>query len=243
DQLANLAKTWTRLQALEKAAPLSKRDPKQGPETLAGVANRVSKNLRGELLETLTEIRKEQVKSISNQSRIQDLKMIYNEFAASIQADQVILTSYDPTQTETLDILDDNDSQNSWLQISITERLINHSLRSLEADSRFDLSSTLESINRLLDWRQELKSSLSELRDILEQKAGSATSQILAHYDSVIDQRIARQQKWAGDIDFLSYSDRSQRQSKEKEAHALELQILTDDLQNQGQGVVKTWQR
>ena len=243
DQLANLAKTWARLQALERAEPFSAKESQQGPETLPIVANRVSRNLRNELLETLTEIRKEQVKNIVEQSRIQDLKMIYNEFAASIQADQMILTSYDPTQTEMLDILDDNDSQNSWLQISTTERLINHSLGSLESDSRFDLSSTLESINSLLNTRKELKSSLADLRDILERKAGSATSQILAHYDSVINQRIARQKKWAGDIDFLSYSDKSQRQAKEEEAHALELQFLADDLQNQDQGVVKTWQR
>jgi tetratricopeptide (TPR) repeat protein len=240
EALSQLAQTWTRLQKTSLAHPALGHQNSGGDDN--GHAKLANK-LKNDMLASLKEIRYEQAKSIVEQSKMHGLMETFREYVQLIQTDQKIITAYEPDATQTLDLLDDTDSQTAWREIKNSGTLIDQSLQDLASEARLDLSNTLSQVNKLFDTKSRLESDINTLRSVLEQKAGSASAQILAHYDAVIDQRIAKQHKWSGDVDYLAYADQTEKQLKAKQKHELEMQILSDNLQILEPEAGKTWQK
>ncbi len=91
-------------------------------------------------------------------------------------------------------------------------------------------------------YSKEFKNEFDNLTEILEKNAAKTSPDLLAHFESVIGQRIANQQKWAGDIDYLEYAKKTDEHKNIKKHRELEIQILSDNLRDQESGA-RQWPR
>lgn len=237
EQLADLAKVWNKY---EKTAV-----------KVASASDGFDKNLlsqgisksRQDLLSTLTRIRKEQASQLVEQSRIREVRYLLEQFAASTHDDELILSSYEPEQGQTLDNLDDADSQSAWKMVNQIGVQLHRQLIQLDKDAERDLGSSLSQITQLMTRREKMTQDIAMLQDVLAHKAGAAASTLVAHFDNVIGERLARQQKWGGDLDYLTYVGVKDDQEQKKKKNDLELQILSDSLRETEQSKVTQWPR
>ena len=88
-----------------------------------------------------------------------------------------------------------------------------------------------------------LNNDLDHLKNVLETYGGESLAGILSHYDNAISQRLARQYKWAGDLEYLTYVKVTDDHAALTRKQALESQILSDNLQSIEQQGAGQWPR
>lgn len=237
EQLASLAKVWkkydgTAVKVASAADGMEKRVLSEGIE-----------KSRKDLLSTLKDIRREQASQLIEQSRIREVRYLLEQFASAVHDDQLILTSYEPDQAQTLDNLDDQDSQQAWKLTSQIASNLHKLMIQLNKDADAELGTSLKQIEQIMGRREKLARDVDILQEVLARKAGAAASTLAAHFDHVIGERIARQQKWGGDLDYLTYVGVKEGQEQSRRKTELELQILSDNLRETEQTKVTQWPR
>ena len=84
---------------------------------------------------------------------------------------------------------------------------------------------------------------LVHLKRVLEAYGGESLAGIMAHFENGISQRMSRQYKWAGDLEYLTYVKVKNQQESDKRKNDLEVQILSDNLRETEQGGASQWPR
>ena len=237
EQLAALAKVWkkydgTAVKVASAADGMDKRAVSEGIE-----------KSRKDLLSTLKDIRREQAAQLVEQSRIREVRYLLEQFASAVHDDQLILTSYEPDQAQTLDNLDDQDSQQAWKLTSQIASNLHKLMVQLNKDADAELGASLKQIEQIMSRREKMARDVDILQEVLGRKAGAAASALAAHFDHVIGERLARQQKWGGDLDYLTYVGVKEGQEQGRRKADLELQILSDNLRETEQTKVTQWPR
>jgi hypothetical protein len=241
EQLVELAKHWNKLSTMNKSSPTK---AAMADSETKGTSDQVTANqVRQDMLATLTDIRRLQAANIVRLSKIDEQKKVFEGYMNEIHESQSVLETYEPLETQTLDLLDDQDSQQAWKLIQNTSSLLYQSLDDLYRDADQNLSKTLASIDGLLSREQKQRREIALLRELLEKTGAQLTSTLIAHFDQVIGQRIAKQEKWSGDIDYLRYTKASDAHDNQTKSKDLELQILSDSLRQPGQGEPAQWMR
>lgn len=237
EQLASLAKVWQK----QSATAARVASAGEGPEKsyLTGAVNKSRKDLLG----ALTDIRREQAALVIEQSRIREIRYLLEQFGASVHDDELILTSYEPDQAQTLDNLDDQDSQQAWKLVNQIATNLHKLMIQLNKDADAELGQSLGQIEQIMSRREKMSRDVGILKEVLGRKAGSAAGALASHFDNVIGERLARQQKWGGDLDYLTYVNVKGDQEKLRRKNDLEIQILSDNLRETEQSKVTQWPR
>ena len=242
EQLVRLADEWETLNHLEAAAksskPLSEHDAAQTADLGTKIAS-----ARQDMMQTLTEIRRVQAANIVEQSPINDILYVIQQYASALYDESKIISTYEPKTGQILDALDDEDSRANWNLWLETVAALNSNIKDLKAQAGKDLADLFAALGKIDQTRSTIARDLENLKSILETYGGESLAGIVAHYDNALNQRLARQYKWSGDLEYLSYA-------KEKNAHDamtkkknLELQILDDNLKDLEQGGATQWPR
>jgi TolA-binding protein len=236
EMLLKLAKQWERNEKSINGA--AKKNP--GDVELDALEQAMA--LRSKMKESLTAIRRYQAQNLVGQSRLKEVRFIYEQFETTVIDDQAVISTYEPNQTQTLDILDDDDSQKAWSIYMTNTKLIVQSMMQLEQDAESFLKRNIADIDRLLERKKKLFADVKDLTDVLQSKGASAAPAMLAHFDYAFGQRIAKQQKWSADIDFIKYTQATDDHKTLKRKQELELQVLSDNLREKDTGVSQ-WPR
>lgn len=235
EQLVKLSDEWKKINKLEAelnakviASPSTKAN---SPETgeLVALKDKISK-LRSDLMTSLVQVKRSQAQSIVDQSNIDDILYIIQQYGTSLHEDSLIISKYEPKSGEMLDALADEDSRLSWTLWRDAVAALHEQLKSLRDDAAKQLNSTLASLDKVNKTRLHLEGDIDDLTSVVETYGGESLGVILSHYDNELNQRLGRQYKWAGDLEYLNYVQAKNDQEASAKKLALEKQILSDSL-------------
>lgn len=233
EQTSRLSKDWERIGSLE-AKQAANRLQSQKDEDTEHLTQSIS-SARLDMLKTLRDIQASQVKNLANQSEIRDLTAIVDNFSKLIYQDYLILSSYRPETGNALDRFDSDDADNAWSIWLDTSNLLYENLQKTHANASEALANTISDLDRVDEIKTAILTDIKNLTSALEKLGGDQLPKILAEFDYSISQRAGRQIKWAGDLEFLRYIETTNERERARRKHALELQILSDDVQDSGQ--------
>jgi hypothetical protein len=242
EQLVKLAEEWEKLNRLEAATksgkPLSEQDAAQNADLQTKIAT-----ARQDMIQTLTEIRKMQASNIVEQSQINDILYVIQQYASALYEESKIIAAYEPKSGQILDALDDEDSRANWNLWLETVAALNANIKDLKSQAGKDLATVFASLAKIDQSRANMVRDLENLKSVLETYGGESLAGIVAHYDNALNQRLARQYKWSGDLEYLSYAKEKNSHDAMTKKKNLELQILDDNLKDIEQGGATQWPR
>jgi hypothetical protein len=198
---------------------------------------------RQDMLETLLEIRKIQANNIVEQSRFNDILYVLQQYASALHEESRIIANYEPATGQVLDTLDDEDSRASWGLWQDVVTNLNANIKNLKNKAGSDLADVFEMIAKLDKTKEAIGHDLVHLKGVLEAYGGESLAGIMAHFENGISQRMSRQYKWAGDLEYLTYVKTKNQQESDKRKNDLEVQILSDNLRETEQGGASQWPR
>jgi hypothetical protein len=242
EQLTRLATEWETLSKIAAGAnggsQLSGQDVIQKNDLTSKVAS-----ARQDMLQTLTEIRKIQASNLVDQSSINDSLYIIQQYASALYEESKIIARYEPDSGKILDALDDDDSRANWTLWLETVATLNSGIKDLRSKAGDDLASVFKSLDKIDQTRTGIIRDLEALKNVLETYGGESLAGIIAHYDNALNQRLARQYKWSGDLEYLTYAREKSSHDAMTKKKNLELQILNDNLKDLEQGGATQWPR
>jgi hypothetical protein len=235
EQLSKLSVKWTKLNQLEaqaSAALLSSPDARTADVKLI---KEKSASLRSDLMKILSEIKVHQAINIISQSGIDDILSIVQAYASALHEESQIISKYEPNSGRILETLADEDSQLSWTLWRDVVNLLYVDIQALRTEAQQKLSKTTQLLSQIGKKRAELEGHLLDLQAVTETFGGEDLPMILSYYDNQLNQRLARQFKWSGDLEYLSYVSVKTEQETSGKKLALERQILDDTLRSLGE--------
>jgi hypothetical protein len=198
---------------------------------------------RQDMLATLLEIRKNQAANIVEQSRLNDILYLLQQYASALHEESQIIATYEPATGRVLDALDDEDSRATWGLWQDVVGNLHANIKQLKMQAGKELSSVFETLAHLDKTKEGIGRDLAHLKSILETYGGESLAGIITHFDTAISQRMARQYKWAGDLEYLTYVKSKNEQESNRKKQELEVQILSDNLRDIEQGGATQWPR
>ena len=192
---------------------------------------------------TLLEIRKIQAGNVVEQSRLNDILYILQQYASALHEESQIIAAYEPTTGQVLDSLDDDDSRATWGLWQDVISKLHASIKQLKNKAGSDLASVFETIAKLDKTKEAISHDLLHLKGVLESYGGESLAGIMSHFENGINQRMSRQYKWAGDLEYLTYVKAKNQQESNKRKKDLEVQIISDNLRETEQGGASQWPR
>ena len=247
EQMVKLADEWQKLGALQadfnsKVLLLSAQGPTANSSDTKEFQEKIN-FLKQEMMNALVQIRKIQASSLVEQSSINDVIYIIQQYATALHEEAQIIASYEPQTGKMLDALDDEDSRNLWALWHDLIGELHANIKNLKVQAGQDLANVFETLEKLDKKRIELDRDIEHLKTILETYGGESLATIITHYDNALSQRLARQYKWAGDLEYLNYVKAKNDQDALTKKQNLEAQILNDNLQEIEQGGASQWPR
>lgn len=234
--LIKLAEDWQKLSRLEaemrgKTRELTAQSSSVKQSDVREFEEKVQ-SLRKGMVGLLTDIRKAQAASLVEQSSINDILYIIQQFATALHEESQIISAYEPQTGKILDALDDEDSRNTWAAWQDLIGELYTGIKDLKLKAGRDLADVFTSLEKINKTRVAMENDLQSLKSILETYGGESLAGILAHYDNALSQRLARQYKWSGDLEYLNYAKVKNEHATVIKKQALETQILNDNLQD-----------
>lgn len=232
-QLQRLAHQWERVNFLQ--ARKNSTVPQSDLDDEVEKFTKSTTTARDDMIQTLRKIKETQLQNLANQSDAQDLLLVIQDFTSSVNQDFLIFSRYAPENGGPLERLDNDDARESrkaWLN---TAALLHTNLRNLRASATEELVGLVSQLEKIDRAKSEMMSELESLSLSIEQYSAAIMPKIISDIDYAISQRISRQLKWAGDLEVLKYIDTSNDQDRSKKKHALELQMLSDGMQDYDQ--------
>jgi outer membrane protein assembly factor BamD (BamD/ComL family) len=246
EQLVKLAREWEKLNRVEAAltSTVSGATPKNNKAGLdtTDLSSKIA-TVRQDMMKALSEIRQIQASTIVEQSQIDDILFIVQQYASAIHEESQIIASYEPASGRMLDSLDDEDSRRVWNLWRDVIGTLHANIKDLKNDAGADLAGIFEHLAKIDNIREGLTKEVDNLRNVLETYGGESLAGIIAHYDNAVSQRLARQYKWAGDLEYLNYTKARNDHEASAKKQALEVQILSDNLRDIEQGGATQWPR
>lgn len=233
EQLAKLAKNWERLDRIagESAATgvVSEKDPE-----VTSLQGRI-KTAREDMLATLRSLQTARAVNLTSQSELTDSLAIYETYQALVAEDMTILAAYAPSATITIEKLDDTDARAAREEWTYTANALKLSMLELSSRARNDILAVLSSLEKSDRTKSELLADINKLQSELESSAAARLPSIISQFDYAIGQRMGKQLKWAGDLEYLKYAESTNAQDAARRRHELEKQILSDNLRDHDQ--------
>jgi hypothetical protein len=233
EQLAKLAKDWERLDLIAgkslATGVISENDP-----DVANIQVRINA-ARQDMLQTLRSLQAVRAENIIEQSELTDSLAIFDAYKALITEDMVILSSYLPSNVSTSEKLDDDDARSARTEWEYTASALKLNMTELKTRAQNDIVAILTGLERSDQAKSQLTVDIAQLRAMLESYAGQRLPSIISQFDYAIAQRLGKQLKWSGDLEYLKYADSTNAQDSERRKNELEKQILSDEIRDYGQ--------
>lgn len=247
EQLVKLSEEWKKINQMEAELNSKVLSSAASPGSLdvlevTGIKTKIA-TLRRDLMSSLVAIKRTQGLAIVDQSNIDDILFIIQQYGTALHEESLVISSYEPKSGQMLDALDDEDSRTSWgLWRELVANLYDH-VKKLRQEGLEQLTSTFESLDKISKVRNHLEGDIADLTSVVETYGGESLGLILSHYENEINQRLARQFKWAGDLEYISYVKVKNDQESAAKKVAVERQILSDSLRENDQDGDSSWQR
>lgn len=232
-ELIELGQAWDRLNIIEAKSLASGLHHMDDPDVQALHKN--ISNVRSDMLATLSDLQKKRASNLIAQGSFHDQLAKLAAFSELIHSDMAVLTPNATTLTTSADQLDDNDAREAWQAWSECSSLMSSTLSAIKEKATSELRNTLAELSIIEQKKIILSEQIITLRKDLESLGSLKLPAILSYFDSELTQRIGRQLKWAGDLEYLRYVEKTDEQESLRRNHALELQILSDDLSGASQ--------
>ena len=247
EQLVHLSKEWQKISGLEASlnARILSSSKSPGASDAADVNDLKAKiaKIRADLMTSLVAVKKTQAQSIVDQSNIDDMLYIIQQYGTALHEESLIIASYEPKSGKMLDTLDDDDSRTSWGLWRNLVANLHQQVKYVREDASKQLTEILARIDNIRKTRIHLEDDITDLTSVVETYGGENMGMILSHYENELNQRLARQFKWAGDLEYLNYVKVKNDQESAAKKVAIERQILSDSLRENDQGGDSSWQR
>lgn len=233
EQLAKLAKNWERLDIIagESAATsvVSEKDPE-----VTNLQDRI-KSARQDMLETLRFLQTAKAVNLTSQSELTDSLAIFEAYQALAAEDMTILAAYSPSATNTSEKLDETDATVARDEWTYTANAIKLNMVELIVRAQNDIDAVLSSLEKSDRAKSQLLADITALNSTLESAAAEHLPSIISQFDYAIGQRMGKQLKWAGDLEYLRYAESTNAHDAARRKHELEKQILSDKLRDNDQ--------
>ncbi len=233
EQLAKLAKNWERLDVIagESAATsvVSEKDPE-----VTNLQDRI-KSAREDMLATLRSLQTARAATLASHSELTDSLAIFDAYKELAAEDMTILATYSPAVTSTIEKLDDADARAAREEWTYTANALKLSMLELTARAHDDVMSVLNSLEKSDRAKSQILADINTLQSALETSAAEHLPSIISQFDYAIGQRMGKQLKWAGDLEYLKYAESTNAQDAARRRHDLEKQILSDNLRDNDQ--------
>lgn len=233
EQLTKLAKNWERLDVIagKSAATgmISEKDP-----DIPNINERINAT-RQDMLNTLRSLQAARAENLVDQSELTDSLSIFEAYHELLGEDMTLLAAYSPSRSSTSEKLDDSDSRMARAEWDYTASAIKLGILDLRKRARDDLWAVLTNLSTSERTKLQLLADVDSLRSILEAYAGERLPSIISQFDYAIGQRMGKQLKWTGDLEYLKYADSTNAQDAGRRKHELEKQILSDDIRDYNQ--------
>jgi hypothetical protein len=187
------------------------------------------------MLQTLRSLQAVRAENIIEQSELTDSLAIFDAYKALITEDMVILSSYLPSNVSTSEKLDDDDARSARTEWEYTASALKLNMTELKTRAQNDIVAILTGLERSDQAKSQLTVDIAQLRAMLESYAGQRLPSIISQFDYAIAQRLGKQLKWSGDLEYLKYADSTNAQDSERRKNELEKQILSDEIRDYGQ--------
>lgn len=230
EQLAKLAKNWERLDIIAgETAATSVVSEKDQEVTL--LQDRIQ-SARQDMLATIRSLQTVRAANLTSQSELTDSLGIFNAYKDLVTEDMGILAVYSPSATDTSEKLDDSDARATREEWTHTADALTLNMAELRTRAHNDIASVLSSLESSDRAKSQLLADVNSLRSTLESFAAEYLPSIISQFDYAIGQRMGKQLKWAGDLEYLRYAESTNAHDAARRKLELEKQILSDNLRD-----------
>lgn len=218
----------------------AKTSGKDSNTDLAKIQKRITKT-RQALARTLETLRKKRVSTMIVDSPHRRLQKFVSQYASNLHEESVILHSKHDGASSIHDRMFVSDAENAWNRWEFLIEETYKQIAALEGQMQANLGIMVEKFDEFETSYRHLSNKKRDMTDKLERLMGRSIAPVLAHYNSSISELHAKNQKWAADIDWLSFNQASSKKDSTREKFNLEKQILDDNLLDLEQGVLWQW--
>ena len=200
-----------------------------------------SEKLQEYLAKSLEAVRRRRVSDLLNESPHRASGKFFASYAAFIVEEESALAKIRDQVASPAERLNADDVAKSWEQWRFLSSTLFKQMDALDKDIGSGLTSLLNDLDGQERRFDELKGKLDDVTNLLANHLGQTLSTIVDQYSRAISERFARNQKWQGDIDYLTYKNSLEEDKKLQERTNLEQQILRDNLLGLQQGALWQW--
>jgi len=218
-----------------------------GKQAVISRANRIAElstkaeKLREALAKGLEMLRRAKVEELAVASPHQATAKFIAQYAASLHAEAEVLAKARDQVASTTQKLNAEDGTKAWLQWEFLMQDLFKQLAGLGVETKSGLTTLLAELDGEERAYNDLMNTLQHTTGVLEAELGVSMSTIIEQYSRAIDARFARNQKWQGDIHWLTFNSKLDEGKKLQDQTDLEQQILRDSLQDLQQGALWSW--
>jgi len=207
---------------------------------LAELSGKTEK-LREAVAKGLEMLRRTKVEELAVASPHQATAKFIAQYAASLHAESQVLAKARDQVATTSQKFNAEDGAKAWLQWEFLMQDLFKQLAALGTETKSGLTTLLTELDSEERTYNELMATLQRTTGVLEVELGLSMSAIIEQYSRAIDARFARNQKWQGDIHWLTFNSKLDASKKLQDQTDLEQQILRDNLQDLQQGALWSW--
>jgi hypothetical protein len=184
------------------------------------------------MLATIRSLQTVRAANITSQSELTDSLGIFSAYNDLVTEDIGILAVYSPSATDTSEKLDDSDARATRDEWTHTADALTLNMAELRTRAHNDIAAVLSSLEKSDRAKSQLLADVNSLRSTLESFAAEYLPSIISQLDYAIGQRMGKQLKWAGDLEYLRYAESTNAHDAARRKLELEKQILSDNLRD-----------
>lgn len=199
------------------------------------------RKLKNTLHTALDVVRTQKISDLVQQSPHQQARELFLQQLASLHDQESLYKNLRNRGTTPSQRFLSEDAAKAWSRFDAVTKEIHEQIGGLEKTISTNLKSTLNSIHDLESRHQELTHALLAAKATLESRMGREVAAVLADYDRTIDAKVAQNQKWKTDLEWLALQKKMDEQSESAKKYDLEAQMLKETKKDLDSGVQWTW--
>jgi hypothetical protein len=202
---------------------------------------KVRAEMQDRLKDALTGLRTSRLIDQASLTSHQATKKYFAQYSAALYDETQVFKTLRPQINKGIDRLNADAAALNWEKWEVASQMIFKLFSELDQDIATDLADKSKRINTLKNEHQLLRDETIAINRKLEKSLGDASAYITEQIRIGIEDRLEKNRKWLGDIDWLMFKAKEEEESKLIKAYELEKQILSDHLTDLKQGVLWQW--
>ena len=193
------------------------------------------------MAKSLEALRHRRVSDLLNESPHRASERFFASYTVALSEEESDLAKVRDRVDTPAERLNADDIAKSWEQWRFLASAFFKQMDALDTDIASGLSGLLSDLDIQERRFNELEAQVNDVTNILANHLGQTLATVVDQYSRAISERFARNQKWQGDIDYLTYKNSLEEDKKLQERNNLEQQILRDNLLGLQQGALWQW--